>query len=242
MLKARGIDSVCRFTSHRRADFRRGKRLGHGDHIVIWPKPPKPRSIDRQTYDLLPEFLTIRECRVRVEQLGFRTKTLVLATTLLDTVVYAKSDLVQLYRARWNAELDLRSLKQTLQMDVLRCKTPELVRKEIWTHILAYNLIRTIMTQAATKHGIEPRSISFKGAVQTLEAFQPAIALRGHRDATLRRRLYQQLLDAIAVHRVADRPDRYEPRRMKRRKKRYDFLMKPRWMAQRDILKGVTEN
>jgi hypothetical protein len=116
------------------------------------------------------------------------------------------------------------------------------VRKEIWTHILAYNLIRTIMTQAATKHGIEPRSISFKGAVQTLEAFQPAIALRGHRDATLRRRLYQQLLDAIAVHRVADRPDRYEPRRMKRRKKRYDFLMKPRWMAQRDILKGVTEN
>jgi Transposase DDE domain len=242
MLKARGIDSVCRFTSHRRADFRRGKRLGHGDHIVIWPKPPKPRSIDRQTYDLLPEFLTIRECRVRVEQLGFRTKTLVLATTLLDTVLYAQSDLVQLYRARWNAELDLRSLKQTLQMDVLRCKTPELVRKEIWTHILAYNLIRTIMTQAATKHGIEPRSISFKGAVQTLEAFQPAIAFRGHRDATLRRRLYQQLLDAIAVHRVADRPDRYEPRRMKRRKKRYDFLMKPRWMAQRDILKGVTEN
>jgi len=239
-LKLQGVDSVCRFTSHRRADFRRGKRLGQGDHIVIWPKPPKPRSIDRQTYDSLPEFLTIRECRVRIEQLGFRTKSLVIATTLLDAAEFGKSDLIQLYRTRWNAELDLRSLKQTLQMDVLRCKTPELVRKEIWTHILAYNLIRTIMAQAATKHGIEPRSISFKGAVQTLEAVQPAIDLRGHRDSTLRRRLYQQLLDAIAVHRVADRLDRYEPRRLKRRKKRYDFLMKPRW--KRDILQGVTEN
>ena len=241
-LKLQGVDSVCRFTSHRRADFRRGKRLGEGDPIVIWPKPPKPRSIDRQTYDSLPEFLTIRECRVRIEQSGFRTKSLVIATTLLDATEFGKSDLIQLYRTRWNAELDLRSLKQTLPMDVLRCKTPELVRKEIWTHILAYNLIRTIMAQAATKHGIEPRSISFKGAVQTLEAFQPAIALRGHRDSTLRRRLYQQLLDALAVHRVADRLDRYEPRRLKRRKKRYDFLMKPRWMAKRDILKGVTEN
>jgi hypothetical protein len=242
MLKLRGIESVCRFTSHRRTDFRRGKRLGGGDHIVLWPKPPKPRSIDRQTYDSLPEFLMIRECRIRVEQLGFRTKMLVLATTLLDASVYAKNDLVQLYRARWNAELDLRSLKQTLQMDVLRCKTPELVRKEIWTHILAYNLIRTVMAQAATTNSIEPRSISFKGAVQTLEAFQPAIALRGHYDSTLRRRLYQQLLDAIVIHRVADRPDRIEPRRLKRRKKRYDFLMKPRWMAKNDILKGVSEN
>ncbi len=200
-----------------------------------------PRSIDRQTYDSLAEFLTIRECYVRIEQSGFRTKSLVIATTLLDAAEFGKSDLIQLYRTHWNAELDLRSLKQTLQMDVLRCKTPALVRKEIWTHILAYNLIRTIMAQAATRHGIEPRSISFKGAVQTLEAFQPAIALRGHRDSTLRRRLYQQSLDAIAVHRVAGRPDRYEPRRMKRRKKRYDFLMKPRRMAKRDILKGVTE-
>ena len=173
MLKGRGVDCVCRFTSHRKADFRRGKRLGKGDHIVKWLKPRRPRSIDRETYDALPEFLTIRECRVRVEQAGFRIKTLIVATTLLNADEFTQSDLAQLYRARWNAELDLRSLKQTLQMDILRCKTPELVRKEIWTHILAYNLIRTIMAQAATKHGIEPRSISFKGTIQTLEAFQP---------------------------------------------------------------------
>src|SRR6185369_17950170 len=109
----------------------------------------------------------------------FRIKSLIVATTLLDANEFTKDDLAQLYRARWNAELDLRSLKQTLQMHVLRCKTPELVRMELWTHILAYNLIRTIMAQAATKHDIEPRSISFKGTVQTLEAFQPVIAMKG---------------------------------------------------------------
>jgi hypothetical protein len=242
MLKRRGVDCVCRFTSHRTADFRRGKPLGHGDHIVQWPKPTKPRSIDRETYATLPEFLTIRECRVRVEQAGFRTETLLIATTLLDANEVTKNDLAQLYRARWNAELDLRSLKRTLQMDILRCKTPELVRKEIWTHVLAYNLIRTIMAQAATKHGIEPRSISFKGAVQTLDAFQPMIAIQGQHDATLRSHLYQQLLDAVAVHRVADRPDRYEPRLRKRRPKHYGFLRKPRHETKRDLLKGLSTN
>jgi IS4 transposase len=242
MLKQRGVDCVCRFTSHRKADFRRGKRLGNGDHIVTWLKPTKPRSIDRATYDTLPACLVIRECRVRVEQPGFRVKTLIVATTLLDANEFSKDDLGQLYRARWNAELDLRSLKQTLQMDILRCKTPELVRKELWTHVLAYNLIRTIMAQAATKHDLEPRSISFKGAAQTLEAFQPVIALQGQHDVSFRMHLYQQLLDAVATHRVADRPDRYEPRRKKRRPKPYDRLMKPRWQAKRDMLKGFREN
>jgi hypothetical protein len=198
--------------------------------------------MDRETYDALPEFLMVRECRVRVEQPGFRVQTLLVATTLLDADAFTKDDLAQLYRARWHAELDLRSLKQTLQMDVLRCKTPELVRKELWAHILAYNLIRTIIAQAASKHGIEPRSISFKGAVQTLEAFQPVIALQGEADAEFRRIVYEELLDAIASHRVADRPDRYEPRRKKRRPKPYDRLMKPRHEAKREMLKGVREN
>ena len=242
MLKQRGVDSVCRFTSHRTADFRRGKRLGVGDHIVKWLKPTKPRSIDRETYDALPDFLMIRECRVRIEQPGFRIQTLIIATTLLDTDEFTKDDLAQLYRARWNAELDLRALKQTLQMDVLRCKTPELVRKEIWTHILAYNLIRTIMAQAATKHGIEPRSISFKGAVQTLEAFQPVIAIQGQRDNEFRMKLYHQLLDAIATHRVADRPDRFEPRLRKRRPKHYGFLRKPRHEVKREMQKHFRAN
>jgi hypothetical protein len=150
--------------------------------------------------------------------------------------------LAELYRARWNAELDLRSLKQTLQMDVLRCKTPELVRKEIWTHLLAYNLIRTIMAQAAITHHIAPRSISFKATIQTLEAFQPVIAMQGCCDSASREALYRQILDAIAIHRVADRPDRFEPRRVKRRPKRYDRLMKSRHETKRDILNGFSEN
>ena len=241
MLKQRGVDSVTRL-SKRTTDFRRGKRLGPDDHIVHWAKPQKPRSLDRETYNSLPDFLIVRETRVRVEQPGFRTQVLVVATTLLDAETYSSFDLAELYRSRWNAELDLRSLKQTLQMDILRCKTPELVRKEIWTHILAYNLIRTIIAQAAVKHGIVPRTISFKGAVQTLEAFQPVIAIQGERNSATRHHLYQQLLDAIATHRVADRPDRFEPRRRKRRPKPYDRLMKPRHQAKHDILNGLRDN
>ena len=239
LLKQRGIDSVTRLHHYRKADFRRGKRLGRGDHIVEWPKPHIIRSIDWQTFKALPELLTIRETRVQVQQPGFRSRNIIVVSTLFDAEEVTASDLASLYRARWNAELDLRSLKQTMQMDILRCKTPELVRKEIWTHILAYNLIRTIIAQAASKHHIEPRAISFKGAIQTLEAFQPLIATQGERDSTHRLHLYQKLLDAVATHRVADRPDRFEPRQRKRRQKKYDRMMKPRNVLKREILKGV---
>ncbi len=166
-----GLRVSIHFTPQGR--LRRGKRLGKDDHLVTWLKPTKSRSIDTPTYNLLPESLSVRECRVKIAQPGFRVRVIVIATTLLDHVAYPLSELAELYRARWNAELDLRSLKQTMQMDVLRCKTPELVRKELWTHILAYNLIRAILAQTANKHNIQPRSLSFKGAMQTLEAFQP---------------------------------------------------------------------
>ncbi len=239
LLKQRGIDSVTRLHHYRKADFRRGKRLGRGDHIVEWPKPHIIRSIDWQTFKALPERLTIRETQVQVQQPGFRSRNIIVVSTLFDAEEVTASDLASLYRARWNAELDLRSLKQTMQMDILRCKTPELVRKEIWTHILAYNLIRTIMAQAAAKHDIEPRTISFKGAVQTLEAFQPLIAMQGERDSTHRLHLYQKLLDAIATHRVADRPDRFEPRQRKRRQKKYDRMMQPRNVLKSEMLKRV---
>src|SRR5829696_3414488 len=136
MLQQRGVDCVCRLTSHRRADFRRGRRLGPGDHVVEWPKPQKPRTIDREADAALPASLTVRECRVRVMQPGFRTRVLIVATTLLDAGAFTKDDLAQLYRARWNAELDIRSLKSAMKMDILRCQTPELVRKELWAHIL----------------------------------------------------------------------------------------------------------
>ncbi len=240
LMKQRGIDSVTRLHHCRTADFRRGKRVGKGDHIVQWRRPGRIRKINWQSQKQLPEWLLIRETRVQVQQPGFRSQNIIVVTTLLDAEEVTASDLADLYRARWNAELDFRSLKQTMQMDILRCKTPELVRKEIWTHILAYNLIRTILAQAASKHDIEPRTISFKGAVQTLEAFQPLLAIQGDRSWEHRLHLYNKLLDAVATHRVADRPDRFEPRQRKRRQKKYDRMMKPRNVLKREMLKRLT--
>jgi hypothetical protein len=243
LLKQRGVDTVSRLNkSNRSADFRRGKSLGKGDHIVRWPKPSrKPLNIDREAFKALPEFLEVRELKLQVKVRGFRTKKIVVVTTLLDPKKYTKSELEKIYRARWNHELDLRSIKITMQMGILRCKTPALVRKEIWTHILAYNLIRTVMAQAAVKHNIEPRTISFKGAIRTLEAFQPHIDCQEHRGSSFREELYGQLLDCIATHRVANRPDRFEPRLRKRRPKHYGYLRKPRKVIKSEMAKGVTK-
>lgn len=240
LLQERGVEFVSRLNkANRKPDFRRGKRLGNDDHIVRWFKPTSIRSLDWQTYKLLPEYITVREARIRVEQPGFRTKVVVVVTTLLDPRQTTQEDLATLYRARWNNELDLRSIKSTMQMGALRCKTPELVRKEVWTHVLAYNLIRTNIAQAASRHDIQPRSISFKGAIQTLEAFQPLIAFRGERSAVHRMALYQQLLDAVATHQVADRPDRFEPRVKKQRRNHYGWLTKPRAEIKRLMAKGL---
>jgi hypothetical protein len=234
MLKQRGVDSVCRLSSHRAADFRRGTRLGKDDHIVLWMKPQKPRSVEREVYDTLPAFLVVRECRVRIAQPGFRVRSLVVATTLLDAEESTRDDLAQLYRARWNIELDWRSVKGLLQMDVPRCKTPELVRKEVWTHVLAYNLIHTVMAQAASQNGTSPRATSFKATLQVLEAFQPLMTSGVVSD---REALYQEVLRAIARHRVADRPDRFEPRMAKRRPKNYDRLTKPRQQIKHEMIR-----
>src|SRR4051794_16566362 len=146
LLQQRGVELVGRLnTAHRRADFRRGQRLGPDDHLVRWAKPTSIRSLDREEYHALPAFITVRETRIRVRQPGFRTRSIVVVTTLLDPEQTTKEDLATLYRARWHNELDLRTLKSAMQMGELRCKTPELVRKEVWTHVLAYNLLRTVM-------------------------------------------------------------------------------------------------
>ena len=241
-MRERGVDMVTRLNKAlRKADFRKGQRLGKDDHLVRWPKP-HIREVGRKAQLAMPRYITIREVRVSIKQPGFRTKVMVIVTTLLDPVRYSKQDLADLYRQRWNNELDLRSIKTTMQMDILRCKTPELVHKEVWTHILAYNLIRTIMAQAAMAHDIQPRMISFKGALQTLEAFQPLIAFQGQRSRIFRLHLYEQLLNSIALHRVADRPDRFEPRRRKRRPPLYGYLHLPRNEAKLAMLKGAKNN
>ncbi|MEM8732775.1 MAG: IS4 family transposase [Planctomycetota bacterium] len=238
----RGVHVVTRINkAHRKADFRKGKSLGKDDHLVQWPRPTI-RSVDRKALSQMPTELTVRETRVHIRQPGFRTKVMVVVTTLLDPVRYSKEDLASLYRQRWNNELDIRSLKTDMQMECLRCKTPELVRKEIWTHVLAYNLTRSLMAEAASKNKILPRTISFKGTLQILEAFQALLSLTPIRTAAVRIEMFKRLIEAVAEHRVADRPNRIEPRRLKRKYNRFDALSIPRDEAKRQILKGLSKN
>ena len=208
--------------------------------MVRWAKPTTIRSVDWPTYKALPESIEVREALVRVAQRGFRTRSVVVVTTLLDPQQVSKEDLAELYRARWHAELDLRVLKDGMQMRELRGKTPDVVRKEVWAHALAYNLIRTVMAQAAARAGVAPRAISFTGALQTLAAFRPLLELQPAGVAA-RRHLYADLLDAIATHRVGDRPDRYEPRVRKRRRNHYGWLTRPRAEMKRRMAKGAPE-
>jgi putative transposase len=219
----RGIDVVLRKHQLRRTDFRQGKWLGKDDHLVSWSKPARPKWMSRAQYCELPDALTLREVRVRVVQKGFRTRSLVVVTTLLDAKRYPPEEIALLYRRRWQAELHLRSLKIVLQMDQLRCKKPERVRNEFWTHLLGYNLIRRVMAQAALTSDRLPWEISFKGTLQTLSQFLPMLLSQVSSE-----RWCEALLAAVATHIVGNRPDRFEPRKVKRRRKHYPYLRKPR--------------
>ena len=214
-----------------------GTRLGKDDHLVAGKKPTSIRSVDRRTYDAAPDSIIVREVRLRVEQPGFRTRSVVVATTILDPERATREELASLHRARGNDELDLRSIKVALQTDVLRCRTPGLVRKEVRAHVLAHDLIRTDMAQAAARGGVPPRSIGFKAALQVPEAFRPLIAHHPRRGAGCRAALCERLLRAIAVHRVADRPDRFEPRMTKKRPRGYESLKRPRKGIKHQMLK-----
>ena len=238
LLKQRGVDAVMRLHQRRPVDFRTGKRLGSSDHVVVWKKPKRPEWLDEVTYAQLPDQLEVREVRLRGTRPGFRTQTIVVATTLLNPQKIRRNDLTALYRMRWHGELDLRSLKQTMQMSILRSKSPEMVRKELWAHFLAYNLIRTVMAQAAQQHQKEPRQISFKGTLQTLLAFAPHVLAARRNELP---ELADRILSAIAQHEVADRPDRYEPRARKRRYDNFKHLLRPRAEAKALLLKGVCE-
>ena len=218
----RGIDIVVRKHQGRATDFRTGKRLGKDDHLVFWTRPQRPKWMSAEQYATLPEELTLREVRIRVVQRGLRTRSLVVVTTLLDSEQYPPAEIALLYRRRWQAELHLRSLKTVLQMDHLRCKVPERVRNEFYMHMVGYNLIRGVMAAAAYQSGRSPWEISFKGTLQTLGQFLPMLL------ANTAESWYEALLVAVATHIVGDRPDRFEPRRVKRRPKPYKLLQKHR--------------
>ncbi len=223
LLVERGVDVVVRKHQLRATDFRTGVRLGHDDHLVVWKKPARPKWMSRKAYAALPDFLMLREVRVNVQQRGFRTKSLVVVTTLLSPSGYAAEEIAELYRRRWQAELNLRSIKIALQMDHLRCKTPHRVRNEFWMHLLAYNLVRRAMAIAALQSGASSWEVSFKGALQTLNQFLPQFG-----SASSVAAICEALVACIAAHGVGNRPDRYEPRVRKRRPKDYANMSKPR--------------
>jgi len=220
---ARGVDVVIRKHQHRRTDFRTGKRLGKDDHLIVWSRPQRPKWMSAEQYATLPSQLTLREVRIRVAQKGFRTRSLVVVTTLLDAAQYPPAELALLYRRRWQAELYLRSLKTVLQMEHLRCQTPQRVHNEFYMHLLGYNLIRGVTAAAAIESGQTPWKISFKGALQTLQQFLPILLLQVSNEAWC-----NALLRAVATHIVGNRPDRFEPRLVKRRPKPYKHLREHR--------------
>jgi Transposase DDE domain len=221
LLHAAGVDPIFGMHAHRAVDFSQGLRLGADDHVVIWLKPKRPEWMTQEDYDALPATMAIRELRLQVVKAGFRTRVVVIATTLLDPKTFSKEDLMGLSRMRWQVELDIRSLKQSLAMDILRCKLPEMVHKEIWAHLLVYNLTRGAMAAAANEAGLEPRQLSFQGARQTLAAF--AGRLGGATDETFGA-FVGMILKRLALHRVGDRPDRFEPRERKRRPKPSKYM------------------
>ena len=220
-----GVDVVARQHQTRRTDFRRGRWLGTLDHVVTLQRPKFDKQrFTRAEWKALPQTMQVRELRFNVPQPGFRSSQITLVTTLLDAETYPADDIAALYRERWHCELDLRSLKCSLQMGQLRCKTPEMVEKEIWTHLLAYNLVREAAAEAARRHEVLPRRLSFQGAVQLINAFATYLP---HCSAQ-RESLWQEMLAAIASIQVGDRPDRIEPRKLKKRKSKYTYMTRPR--------------
>lgn len=230
LLAKRGVDAVVRKHQLRPTDFRTGQRIGTDDHLVRWTKPDRPAWMTRAEYAALPPELLLREVRVRVPQRGFRTRQLIVVTTLVDQEAYPAAAIAELYRQRWQAELHLRSLKIVLQMDRLRCKTPKRVRNELHMHLVGYNLIRRAMAMAAIECRVPPWQVSFKGTLQTLNQFLPLLA-----GCTSLRETCDALCTALATHVVGNRPNRIEPRLLKRRLKKYKYLREPRGNYRRRV-------
>ena len=224
-LRARRMHGVFRLHQGRRNDWRAGRRLGQGDRLVVWHRPPKlPRTCRRTS---LPETITVRLVRVQVPYPGFRTQTLFLATDLTDARRYPPEALAHLYLLRWRVELFFAHIKTVMRMDVLRCQTPHMIRRELHMHLVAYNVIRALMLEAAMRSQTPLDRISFKGACDALRQFAPHLAATADYPQTYRR-FVRLLLDTLAQDPVPLRRPRSEPRAVKRRPKNYHRLTKPR--------------
>jgi hypothetical protein len=227
LVQHQGADAVFRKHHARQTDFRRGKKLGIGDHQVVWHKPKQcPKHMNEAEFAALPSTLLVREVCLRLTRRGFRHQTLIVVTTLLDAKRYSAWQLTQLYGLRWQAaQVNLRHLKTTLKMEMLTAKTPEMVRKEIWTHLVAYTLLRTLMWQASATSERTPFQLSFQGARQQ---FNQIITLLATQAKSVRQRLYKVLLEQVATDLLPVRPHRSEPRVVKRRPKPFPRMRQPR--------------
>lgn len=219
----RAIHAVFRAAGTRRLDWRRGQRLGKDQRLVCWAKP-KIRSpyLTRKQWAKLPAEITVRLVRIRLAEPGFRTRKIILVTTLLDAEKYPPSALAQLYRRRWDLELSLRHLKTTLQMEHLSCKHPDTVQRELRLHLLVHNLVRRLMCEAAWRAGVALSRVSFAGALAG--ARRTAEALLQARTKRKQQQLREELYRVLAQDLVPDRPGRREPRARKRRPKPYPLL------------------
>ncbi len=227
LLLSNNVQVCARMHQRRHVAFRRGRRLGKYDHTMVWTKPQRPTWMDQATYDAIPDTLELREIRYNVVQPGYRSKTITIATTLTDADTYSKEDIAQLYGFRWNSELDIRSIKQSLNLGHVRSKSPGMVRKELWTTLLGYNLIRTTAAAAALLHQKQPRQISFTGTCQYVLSSWMLLSCRLLAPNVLERHC-RQMLSQIAACKVANRPGRLEPRVLKRRRHGYKLMQQPR--------------
>ena len=225
-LVERGVDLVTRQHQLRLTDFRRGQRLGRRDHLVDWTRPQRPGWMSPETYARMPERLTLRETKVAGR---------ILVTTLTDARIVSAAEVDALYRQRWQIEVDLRSIKAHMGMDILRAKSPSMVDKEIAAYLLAYNLVRALMARAAAGAHILARSLSFKGALQLLLAFEQHLRFSAGIGA---RTMTAHLLGAVSRLRLPIRPGRVEPRAVKRRPKNLPLLTQPRHAARVAIMQS----
>jgi putative transposase len=237
LLLGRDVQVCARMHHRRHVDFRRGRRLGKYDHIIVWTKPQRPKWMDQATYEAIPDTLEMREIRYHVVQPGYRSKTITIATTLIDAEMYSKEDIAQLYGFRWNSELDIRSIKRSLNLCHVRCKSPEMVRKELWTTLLGYNLIRTTAAAAASLHDKQPRQISFTSTCQYVLSSWMLLSCQRIAAECLESHC-RELLSQIAVCEVANRPGRLEPRVLKRRRHGYKLMQEPRSVLREKLRNG----
>jgi len=234
ILQLRRVHVCARLHPCRSSDLRRARRLGPGDHLVTWTRPARPSWMSEELYATIPETLTLRELQFDVSEPGSRTETITVVTTLTDPVAYLAEDIAELYGYRWNAELDIRQIKQTLHLDHVRCKTPAMVRRELWVTLLGYNLVRKVIATAAAVHDKQPRQLGFTLACQAILSSWMLLATGSCRDAAA---LWRSALERIAANEVANRPGRIEPRVLKRRRHRYPLMTRPRHELQRELKK-----